>query len=169
MLPARPLAVHLPFRRTDLAQYPGPGPETLGRALHRRADLAILRFPDPSHFDASDLPGSIARPDEACCATVLRGRQTAAWPGTGPCSTGAVPFGSISLLSADNPRGLVHAFCGCVPGGVRDTDLPKPERALGIRVPGQRIKDGTGIAAREDRCQGAPWISFRERRAPDSW
>lgn len=76
---------------------------------------------------------------------------------------------SIFILSAANPAGLVRAFCDCVSSASRDTELPKRERALGIGVPGHRIKDGTWIAARKDRHHGAQGISFRERRAPDSW
>jgi CRP/FNR family transcriptional regulator len=63
-LSTRPIPVHLAIRRTDLAHYLGTRPETLSRALHRLADLEILRLLDPYHFEVLDLPGLIAQSGE---------------------------------------------------------------------------------------------------------
>jgi CRP/FNR family transcriptional regulator len=53
--PERPLEVQLPLSRNDLACYLGTRPETLSRTFHELADLGILRFLDPNHFEILDL------------------------------------------------------------------------------------------------------------------
>lgn len=57
--PFRPITVHLPLSRKDLAQYLGTRPESLSRSFHELEDKGILRILDPYMFEILDLDALI--------------------------------------------------------------------------------------------------------------
>lgn len=58
-IPFRPITVHLPLSRKDLAHYLGTRPESLSRSFHELEDKGILRILDPYMFEILDLDALI--------------------------------------------------------------------------------------------------------------